>query len=203
MRLLAALAVLAATVAAPPALAQARTPMNAAILLGFEDGDGPAGLALRGDIELAMKPLSPGVGLSLVGSLGYSRFSQDGGAYDAFYGYDSRWESSLNLIKLVPAARLSFGRSQAVRPYVDAGIGLYYASWSHSESVYLGYPYNQYVQQEFSDSETSILLRLGAGMTLQVSPGFSLSGEVGITPYLGDYPDDTMLSLMVGAQFRM
>lgn len=203
MRLLAALAVLAATLAAPPALAQGRMPMNAAVLLGFEDGDGPAGLALRGDIELVQKPISPGVGLSLVGSLGYSRFSDDGGVYDAYYGFDDRWEASLNLIKLVPAARLTFGRSQAVRPYVDAGIGLYYASWNLSESVYVGYPYNQYVQQEYSDSETSILLRLGAGVTFQLSPGFSLAGEIGITPYLGDYPDDTMLSLMIGAQFRM
>jgi opacity protein-like surface antigen len=203
MRLLAALAVLAATVAAPPALAQGRTPMNAAVLLGFEDGEGPAGLALRGDIELPMKPISPGVGLSIVGSLGYSRFSDDGGTYDPFYGIDDRWEASLSIIKLVPAARLTFGRSAAVRPYVDAGIGLYYASFNYSESVYLGYPYYQNVQQKYDDSETSILLRLGAGVTFQVSPAFSLTGEVGITPYLGDYPDDTMLSMMIGAQFRM
>lgn len=205
MRLLAMLAVLATSLTASPALAQGRSPMSAAVLVGFEDGDGPAGLALRFDGELAQRPLSPGVGFSLVGSIGFSHFSDEGGGYDAFYGYDDRWEASLNLFKIVPAARFTFGRSAAVRPYVDAGLGLYYASWNVTQHELYYDPWygTYYGEAEFDDSEVGLLLRLAAGLNFQVSPGFALGGEVGVTPYFGDYTDDAMLSLMVSAQFRL
>jgi hypothetical protein len=36
-----------------------------------------------------------------------------------------------------------------------------------------------------------------------VSPGLSLGGEIGVTPYLGDYADDSTMSLMFAAQFRL
>jgi hypothetical protein len=203
MRLLASLAVVVASLAASPALAQGRSPMSAAVLAGFEDGDGPAGLALRFDGELHQRPLSPGVGFSIVGSIGYSHFSDEGGYYDYYFDYDSRWETSVGVFKIIPAARFTFGRSQAIRPYVDAGLGLYYASWSYSETAYVGYPYYGNVSSEFDDSEVGVLLRLAAGLTFQVSPGLSLGGEIGVTPYLGDYADDSTMSLMFAAQFRL
>lgn len=205
MRILATLAVFAMTVAASPAQAQGRGNMTAAALIGFEDGDGPAGLALRFDGEIPMRPLSPGVGLSLVGSLGFSHFSEER-LYG--YGYDYRWDWSLNIFKVVPAARFTFGRSQALRPYVDAGVGLYYASFTAPglESYVWydawGYPYYDYRVVDRTDSGIGLLLRFAAGLTFQVSPGFSLGGELDITPYFGDV-DDTTLGLMFVAAFRM
>jgi hypothetical protein len=181
--------------------------MSAAVLAGFEDGDGPAGLALRFDGELHQRPLAPGMGFSIVGSIGYSHFSDEGGYYDYYYGFDDRWETSVGVFKIIPAARFTFGRSQAVRPYVDAGIGLYYASWSYtaSETYYDPYTYPYYFtgQAEYDDSEVGLMLRLAAGLTFQVSPGLSLGGEIGVTPYLGDYADDSTMSLMFAAQFRL
>jgi hypothetical protein len=206
MRLLASLAVVVASLAASPALAQGRSPMRAAVLVGFEDGNGPAGLALRFDGELEQRPLSPGVGFSLVGSIGYSHFSDDGGYYD-YYGYDNTWETTTGVFKIIPAARFTFGRSQALRPYVDAGLGLYYASWGYtaSETFYDPYTYPYYFtgQVEYDDSEVGVLLRLAAGLTFQVSPGLALGAEIGFTPYLGDFADDSTMNLMFAAQFRL
>jgi opacity protein-like surface antigen len=204
MRLLATLAVLAATLAAPPALAQGRMPMNGAVLLGFEDGDFDAGISLRGDLELVQRPLAPNVGFSIIGSLGFVRFSQDGGY--SYFDESSSWETAINVIKFVPAARLTFGRSQAFRPYVDAGLGLYYGSLTYEESVTFTspvYPYLPVTQTfEADDSEFSLTMRLAAGLQFQVAPNFSLGGELSINPYFGDY-DDSTLGLMVGASFRM
>jgi hypothetical protein len=204
MRLLATFAVLAATLAAPPALAQGRAPMNGAVLLGFEDGDFDAGLSLRGDLELVQKPLAPNVGFSIVGSLGFARFGEEGGYYAPPF-VDERWEMATNVLKIVPAARLTFGRSQAFRPYVDGGIGVYYASWTMESREVVDFDlYGNpiYRDVEFDDSEFSLMMRLAAGLQFQVSPGFSLGGELSINPYFGDY-DDTTFGLMVGASFRM
>lgn len=202
-----ALVAAAALLPASPARAQGRAPVRGAALLGFEDGDGPAGLALRVDGELVQRPLSPTVGFSIVGSLGYTRFSDDGGAYDPFNDIDARWEASLGILKFVPAARFTFGRSPTLRPYADAGLGLYYAS-SHFEGSQVVTdpfvpPYVFNVPFEVDDSEVGIMLRFAAGLAFEVSPGFSLGAEVGLTPYLGDLGDDTTLSLLLGAQMRL
>lgn len=207
-----ALAVLAAvaTLAASPALAQggstSPSPMRATALLGFEDGDGPAGLALRVDGELVQRPLSPTVGFSIVGSLGYSHFSDDGGVSDPFFGLESHWEQSLGVFKMIPAARFTFGRNPRVRPYADAGLGLYYASWNYESTEttldpFTGFPIT--LQTEADDSEVGIVLRFAGGVAFEVSPGFSLGAEFGLMPYVGDVADDTTVNLMLAAQFRL
>jgi opacity protein-like surface antigen len=204
--LLLALAAASSLLAASPALAQGRAGMRGSALLGFEDGDGPAGLALRVDGELAQRPIGNGVSLSLVGSLGYSRFSDEGGAYDFFYGYDARWEQSLGLLKIIPAARFTFGRHPRVHPYADAGLGLYHASWSYSGTTIVDvptYPYWAAVSDDFEDSEFGIVLRLAGGIAFEVSPGLSLGAELDVMPYVGDMVDDTTLSLLFGAQLRL
>ena len=204
MRILATLAVLAMTVAASPAQAQGRG-MTAAGLIGFEDGDGPAGIALRFDGEFPIQQIGPAVALSFVGSLGFTHSSEER-LYG--YGYDYRWDWSLNIFKAVPAARFTFGRSQTLRPYVDAGLGLYYASFTAPalESYVWydawGYPYYDTRVVDKTDSGIGFLMRLAAGLTFQVTPGFSLGGELDITPYFGDV-DDTTLGLMFVAAFRM
>jgi hypothetical protein len=179
--------------AAPPAPASG-TPGRWALLVGLEDGDGDAGLQLRGDLEFPQRPLSPMVGFSIVGSLGYSRFHDEW--TDPWW--DERWETSANVLKFMGAARFSFGQSW-IRPYADAGIGLYYGSWEY-EWQELSYPYYGYSDD---DSELGVVLRFAAGATFQLSPTFALGGELGFTPYLGDDADDTTTSLLLSATFRL
>lgn len=203
---LASLALLASVLAAPPALAQGRPQARGAALLGFEDGSGPAGLALRVDGELVQRPLGPGVGFSLVGSLGYSHFSDHGGTWDPFYGYDASWEQSLGIFKVIPAARFTFGHNPRVRPYADAGLGFYWASWSYEATTAVPTafpPYYAIVGEQLSDSEVGVVLRFAGGVAFDVSPGFSLGAEAGIMPYLGDFADDSTFTLMLAAQFRL
>lgn len=190
------LALLAALALALPGLASAQARGGArpqllqlGALIGFEDGDGDAGLALRLDGEIPFQALAPAVQLSFVGSLGFSRWNFSPGFF-------SDLDATLNVFKFVPAARFSFGRSPTVRPYVDAGLGLYYASFSVEQRDAFGRVFRA------SDSDVSLLMRFAAGLLFQVSPGFSLGGELGLTPYFGDVDDDTF-SLMFAAMFRL
>lgn len=190
------LALLAALAFALPGLAsaQARTAYRApspqlGALIGFEDGDGDTGLALRLDGEFDYQALAPAVRLSFVGSLGYSRWSYDPGFF-------SDLDATLSIFKFVPAARFSFGRSSALRPYLDAGLGLYYASFSVEQRDVFGQVYKR------TDSDLSLMMRFAGGLLFQVSPGLSLGGELGLTPYFGDVDDNTF-SLMFAAVFRM
>lgn len=199
------LAALALSLAASPALAQGRPSFFGTALLGFEDGEGDAGVSLRFDGELVQRPLAPGVGFSIVGSIGFTRFSEDYTSYDPYYDVELGAEWAANVFKIVPAARLTFGRSANLHPYVDAGLGLYYASVSATQTAVVGtstYPYYRIVEAEGSDSETSLMMRFAAGLTFDVSPTFALGGELGFNPYFGDV-DDTMLSLMLAARFRL
>jgi len=199
---LAVAALAPALAAAQPSAASSRGGNRWAVLVGVEDGPGDSGLQLRGDLEFPQRRLSPVVGFSIVGSLGFSRFSENGGYYDYVNGFDNRWESSLNLFRFSGSARFTFGHSQTLHPYADAGLGLYYAGWSGSETVYVGYPV-YYAQQDYSDSDIGLFMRLAGGVTFQVSPGFDLGIELGFQPYFGDVPDDTFTSLMASATFRM
>jgi opacity protein-like surface antigen len=179
--------------AAQPAPAASSGPKQWALLLGVEDGPGDAGIQLRGDLEFPLRPLSPVVGFSIVGSLGFSRFT-DG--YTDWYTGESV-DASLNLFKMYGSARFTFGHG-AVRPYADAGLGLYYASWSWDyRDPFTGYGYGA------DDSDIGVGMRFAGGVTFQVSPGFALGAELGFNPYFGDAPDDTYTSLMASATFRM
>jgi hypothetical protein len=146
------------------------------VLVGFEDGPGPAGLALRLDGEFPQKAIGPGVGLSIVGSLGYSHRSTDGRYGWADYG----WEESLNVFKLVPAVRFTFGHSPKFRPYADAGAGLFYGSWSVTGWQEYYDPYLttwQYARSKISDSEIGFMMRFAGGMAFQLSPTLALTAE--------------------------
>ncbi len=164
-----------------------------AVLLGIEDGAGDTALQLRGDLEFAQRPLSSMVGLSVVGSLGYAHFSR---GYTDFAG-DSV-SSSLDLLKIVPAARFSLFAAPSFRLYGDAGLGLYYGSASVKYRDALG---NVYASG--SDSSVGIMMRLAVGAQLRVTPAFSLGAELGFSPYFANVPDDTFTSLLFSAAFRM
>lgn len=182
----------AAALGAPPAQGSGRN--RAAVLVGVEDGDGDAGLQLRGDVELPSRPLSPVVGLSFVGSLGFSRFHDE---YTNFFTGE-RVSSSLNLFRLGPAARFSFAVHPSFRPYLDAGAGLYYAGWSFEyRDLATGARFSG------DDSEVGLFLRFAAGATLALGDGFWLGAEIGFTPYLGDVANDTMTSALLSATFRL
>jgi hypothetical protein len=171
------------------------------LLLGFEDGGGATGLAVRGDLEFVQRRLAPAVGLSIVGSLGYTRFSRDGGNWNYYYGYDDRWDWSINLLKVSGTGRLNFGNSAFVHPYAEAGLGVYYAGLSGTHVVYDPY-WGDYIRQDYDDSEASLLLRLGGGVSFQVSPGFALGVDAGVQSYAGDIADNSF-ALMGSATFRM
>jgi hypothetical protein len=166
-----------------------------AFLVGLEDGDGPAGLALRVDAEFPQRALAPGVGFSVVASLGYS-YRSDDAVFE-----DWAWEESIGIFKLIPAARFTFG-TQAVRPYADVGLGLYRAAWSFEETEYLGFPYYGPVTTRFEDSEVGLVLRFAGGLSFRVNERLGLGAELGFTPYLGDAMDDTTFNLMAMAAFR-
>ncbi|HEY6101475.1 MAG TPA: porin family protein, partial [Anaeromyxobacter sp.] len=53
--------------------------MQLGTLIGFEDGNGDTGLALRLDGEFPYQALSPQVRMSFVGSLGYSHWTYNAG----------------------------------------------------------------------------------------------------------------------------
>lgn len=199
---LAALAALAPAVTAAQATT-ARGGNRWSVLVGIEDGPGDSGLQLRGDLEFSRRRLSPVVQLGFVGQVGFTRFSENGGGYNPLTGIDDSWDTSLNLLKFSGSARFLFGNSPTIHPYADAGLGLYYASVSGSQTVYLGYPYYDYVKQSWDDSDIGLFMRLAGGVSFQVSPGFDLGVEVGFQPYFGDYPDDTLTSLLASATFRM
>jgi opacity protein-like surface antigen len=197
--------VLAALLAAAPAAAAPvhaqpgrSSAMRAAVLVGVEDGRGPAGLGLRADGEMPLQPLGPGVSLSLVGSIGYSHRSDEAG------WLDYRWESNLDVLRFIPSARFTFGQSSRIRPYADAGIGLYYASWEITEEDYwAGYPYYGWVGTKYSDDEVSVVLRFAGGVAFQLNDSLSIGAELALMPHLGDIVDDTTTSLMFGVGFRL
>lgn len=194
--------VAAALLSPASALAQQRggsLGTRAAVLVGFEDSAGPAALALRVDGEIPQKSLSPEVGLSIVGSIGFTRQSDH---YNDPFG--DKWEWSTNILKLVPAARFNFGHNAKIKPYADAGVGLYYASWSQSynETIYV-YPGYTTVTHSWDDSEIGLMFRFAGGINFQVGEGFMLGGELGFNPYMGDIANDSTLTVMFGATMRL
>jgi opacity protein-like surface antigen len=192
-----AAAVAAALVLPAHASAQARRPgasgmgagPNLGLLVGFEDGNGDTGLALRLDGEFPLQTISPIVRMSFLGSVGYSRWSFN-------QGFFSDLDSTLGIFKLTPALRFSFGNSPQIRPYADVGVGVHYASFSFKRRDQFGTVFS------VSDSDVSLHMRFAGGILFHVSPGFSLGAEIDLTPYFGDVDDNTF-SLLFGAQFRM
>jgi opacity protein-like surface antigen len=175
---------------APPAASRGPGGTQLGLLVGFEDGSGDTGLALRVDGEWYWQALAPQVRLSFVGSVGYSRWTYNAGFFNAP-------NSTLGIFKVTPALRFSFGNSPVIRPYGDAGIGLHYATFTLKERDFgTGQVFT------VSDSDVSVHLRFAGGILFNVSPGLSLGGEIDFTPYFGDV-DDTTFALLFALQFRM
>lgn len=154
--------------------------------IGFETGD-LTGFALRADGELPFQQLSPQVKLSFVGSLGFTHFSKDVGAYGTL---------SFNLVKLVPAARFTLPLNPQFDLYGDAGLGLYYYS-ATAKTSFPGFP-----TVEATSSGVSLMMRLGAGGFYKVNPKVRIGAELGILPYFGKV-DTTDFSIMAGAMFAI
>ena len=199
------LALVVALAALAPGLARAAQGASpsagsrVAVLVGVEDEDGPAALQLRGDLEFTQQRLTPAVTLSLVGSLGYSRFHDEATVADPFFGPVLHQEATTHVLRFAPAARFSFGSHPVFRPYVDGSLGLYWASWSFEETDYTFAPPATFTA---SDSEVSVFMRFAAGAQFQLSPALALGAEIGFMPYFGDF-DATTTSLLASATFRM
>lgn len=159
--------------------------------LGYEMGD-LDGVALRVEGELPFQQLTPEIALSLVGSVGYSRLSDDlGGGFDI----------TANLLKFVPAARFTLPVNPQLSLFGDAGLGLYYASVS-ADTVDFDPVTFQLRRAEVSDSSVGLMMRLGAGGFFQVNPQLRVGGALVLDPMFGDY-DDSTFTIQVGASFQL
>jgi hypothetical protein len=192
--MLAALLVPVAATAAPAARpAAARTSTSSGMqglsiggFIGYETDD-VSGLMLRADAELPFRALSPAVNLSWVGSLGYSRLSDDLG---------NDLDFTVNLIKIIPAARFSFPLTPEFSLFADGGLGLYYASWTLDTFDFFG------GRREFDDSEFSLMMRFGGGGFFQVNETTRIGAMLELDPLFGDF-DQTLFSIQVGAMFQL
>jgi hypothetical protein len=173
--------------------------MSGSVLLGMEDFSGDTGLALRADGIWGVKYLAPKVSLSGVVSLGFTHYGTSSGSID-YTGYGTTMDSSLNMFKIIPAARFTFDIAPQFDLYADAGLGFYYARASVKQSnIAPGFATQVY---ESTGSDTGVLMRFAGGATYAISPTFRLGAEIGLNPYFGDV-DQTSFTLMALAQFRM
>jgi len=194
---LAALLVPAAASAAPakaaPAKAAAAAPMSSASpfdqltvggFVGYENDD-LGGIALRLDGEVPFKALSPQINMSWVGSIGFSHLSEDvpGGSITA------------NILKIIPAARFTFPVNPQLSVFGDAGLGLYYVS----EEVEFDPPFDIF---DVSDSETSLMMRIGGGLWYLVNPTTRIGAAIEFDPYFGDFDQSTFI-IQGGAMFKL
>jgi opacity protein-like surface antigen len=153
-------------------------------LLGFEFANGDTGLALRGDGEMRIADLAPNLHLSGVLSLGYSRFSDD----------NFRVDVTTNLVKLVPALRLTIPVAPQFGVYGDAGLGLYYASTTVRDNL---------SGLDASDSDVDFTMRFAAGAFFDLNERLRLGAELGVNPYFGDLVDDTTWTLLASLSYRL
>ena len=174
--------------------------MSAGLLIGMEDFSGDTGLALRADGVFGVKYLAPRVLFSGIVSLGYTNWGTSSGSIDPFTGSGITASSSLNMLKIIPAARFTFDIAPQFDLYADAGLGFYYAHAAlKTTTTTAGLP-NTVV--EASASDTGVLMRFAGGATFALTPSFRLGAEAGFNPYFGDI-DQTSFTLMALAQFRM
>ncbi len=186
IRSLAAVA-LAALLAPLAASAQASAPASDGLSfggwLGYEMGDAD-GLQLRADAELPFQQLTPQVKLSFVGSIGYT-----------FAGYDVPGaDISVNILKIVPAARFTLPVSPQLSLFGDAGLGLHYTT--------VDFDYDGFAGVDYDDSVLGFMLRFAAGAFFQVNPQVRIGGQIVLDPMFGDY-DDATFAIMAGAMFQL
>ena len=197
-RTLASLAALSALAAAAPGLARAAdgapppaSTTRLTVLLGAEAYDEPVGFQLRGDLELGERRLSSAFAASLLVSLGWTWFHGDAGELFQAVAGEQRLVSSLHLLRLAPAARLSLG-SPSARAYLDAGVGLVYGVGVLETGGGSG----------TADAGLHGFLRFAAGGSVQVSRSLALGAELGLLPFLPE-TDEATLSLLASATFRL
>lgn len=153
--------------------------------LGYETDD-LSGLALRLDGELPFMALSPQVNLSWVGSIGYSRLTDDVGGADLV----------ANVLKIIPAARFTFPVNPQLSLFADAGLGLYYASME----VDFPAPFNQF---DTDESEFSLMMRFGGGAWYNVNERTRVGAAIEFDPYFGDEFDQSTFIIQAGVMFRL
>ena len=165
---------------APPPASSSSQATRVGPLMGIEFFDGDSGLALRGDAQVPLSRLSPTVNLDGVLSAGLSFV--DAGPFD------------VTIFKLVPALRLTAPLTPTVGLYGDLGLGLYYASIDDDRL---------FLQDDDDDSDVGLQMRVAGGIFADISPTVRLGGELGINPYLAGDLDETSVSLMFSAMFRL
>jgi hypothetical protein len=192
---LAALLVPALASAAPPATKAAApaSPMQNLTVGGFVgyETDDIGGLALRFDGELPYRALTPQLNLSWVGSLGYSRLTEDVGGLDFAF----------NIVKAIPAARVTFPVNPQISVFGDAGLGFYYASFE-VPSVDINFLTGEIRTTTETESEFGLMMRIGAGAWYQLNPQTRLGAMLEFDPYFGDV-DATTFIIQAGAMFKL
>jgi hypothetical protein len=134
---------------------------------GLEAGDGFSGFQLRLDGEVPVSRLTPKVLVSGVGTFAYSRLSH-----------------SVNVWKLLPAARFTVTATPVVDVYGDVGLGIFHA-WAGSAS------------------STGAVMRVGGGADYALNPNLKLWGDAALNPHFGDFASSsstTTFTLVVGVK---
>jgi opacity protein-like surface antigen len=154
-------------------------------ILGGVEFEDDTGYGLRGDLEL-MPVMQIGNGnLKLLGSLAWTRFSEDEAGFDV----------TTNVFRFIPGIRLTFPMANTFGIYGDGGVGIYHARISQDEVVVPGFG-----TVGGDDDETSVLLRVAGGAYYDVSASMRVLGEVGYQPHFGDFDIDPV-TLFGGVSF--
>jgi hypothetical protein len=162
----------------PPSSSQA---VRMGPLFGLEWFDGDAGLALRGDAQMPLSRLSPTVTLDGVLSVGLS-----------FIDIDPA-DADLTIFRMVPALRLNIPVAPTVGVYGDFGLGLYYANLDVNDAFF----------DDRDDDDLGIAMRFAGGLFADVSPAVRLGGELGLNPHVAGDLDETTVTLLFSAMFRL
>jgi opacity protein-like surface antigen len=149
----------------------------------FEDDNG---YGLRGDLELLPLMQIGNGNLKLLGSLGWTRYSQD-----AVFG-----DITTNVYRFIPGVRLTFPMADTVGIYGDGGVGVYHARFDQDDVVVPGVG-----TIGGDDDETSLLLRFAGGAYYDVSPNLRVLAEVGYLPHFGDLDELDPVTLFGGVSF--
>jgi hypothetical protein len=199
---------LAATLVPAAALATPRSagspsasPMSSGLtfggFVGYETDD-LSGISLRVDGEAPFGALSPQLRLSFVGSIGISHLTDDA----AFGGATA--DATANILKIVPAARFSIPVNNQLTFFADAGLGVYYSSWTiEMTEIVPGFPA---LRTKIDDNELGLVGRIGAGAWFDVNPSTRIGGMLEFNPYFGDVianSDQNTFLFQIGAMFRM
>ncbi len=111
--------------------------------------------------------------------------------------FNERWKSTLDLFRIAPALRFTLGDSPSLRPYADAGLGIYFAS-THLDMY--DYPSGMLLARD-SRSDMGLFLRLAGGILVQVSPTVSPGAEVGLNSASGNL--DNTFHAVAALQVRL